>query len=159
MNGMKSLENRGILLKGATAKITSQEGGFLNFLRSLMTADLPLMKSVLTQFTKSVLIQLVLSGAGMSAADTAIQKKICGSGTTALIISDEEKEDILKSLEESGLLIKGISEMIKNEAKERKGGFISVLLETLAASILGNALARKVVIRAGEGVLRVGQNF
>ena len=124
-----------------------------------MTADLPLMKSIPTQLTKSVLIQLVLSAAGMSAADTAIQKKIYGSGTTALITSDEEKEDILKSLEESGLLIKGISEIIKNEAKERKGGFISMLLGTLAASILGNALAGKVVIRAGEGVLRAGQNF
>ena len=57
----------------------------------------------------------------MSAADAAIQNKIYGSGTTALIISNEEMEDIMKivkSLEESGLLIKGTSEKIKNETKE-----------------------------------------
>ena len=60
---------------------------------------------------------------------------------------------IVKSLEKSRLLIKGISETSKNEAKEQKGGFISMLLGTLAASILGNALAGKEVIRAGEGLI------
>ena len=92
MKVIKSLE---ILLKGATGKVTSQEGGFLNFLKILMTAGLPSMKSVLTPLSKSVLLQLGLS-AGMSAADAAIQKKICGSGSTALIISIEEMEDIMK---------------------------------------------------------------
>ena len=80
-------------------------------------------------------------------------KKIHGSGTTALIISNEEMEDIMKivkSLEELGLLIKGISETIKNEAKEQKGRFLSMLLGTLVASVLGNALAGKGLIRAGE---------
>ena len=70
-------------------------------------------------------------------------KKNYVSGITALLISNEEKEDIMKivkSLEESGLLIKVISETIKNEAKEQKGGFLSMLLGTLAASMLGNAL-------------------
>ena len=65
------------------------------------------------------------------AADAAIQKKIYGSGTTALIISNEEMEDIMKIVKlhkESGLLIKGISETIKNEAKEQKGGFLPMLL-------------------------------
>ena len=84
-----------------------------------MTAGLPLMKSVLMPLGKSVLLPLGLS-AGMSAADVAIQKKTYGSETTALITSNEEMEDmmkIVKSLEESGLLIKGISETIKNEAK------------------------------------------
>ena len=66
---------------------------------------------------------------------------------------------IVKSLEELGLLIKGISETIKNEAKEQKGRFLSMLLGTLAASILGNALAGIRVIRAGEGLIRVGQNL
>ena len=70
-----------MLLKGTTTKISSQKGGFLNFLRPLMIAGLPLMKSVLTPLSKSVLIQLRLS-AGMSAADAAIQKKIYGSGPT-----------------------------------------------------------------------------
>ena len=86
----------------------------LNFLRQLMTAGLPLMKSVLTLLAKSVFLPLGLS-AGMSAADAAIQNKIYGTGTTTLIISNEEMEDIMKidkSLEESGLLIKGISETI-----------------------------------------------
>ena len=65
---------------------------------------------------------------------------------------------IVKSFEEIGLLVKGISETIKNETR-KKGGFLSMLLGTLAASILGNALAGKGVIRAGEGTVRVGQNF
>ena len=76
MKVFKSLENfRGILLKGTTTKITSQKGRFLNFPSSLMTAGLPLMKSLLTPLAKSVLIPLVLS-AGMSAADATIQKKL-----------------------------------------------------------------------------------
>ena len=68
---IKSLKNRGILLKGATSKITSQERGRLNFLRPLVTTGLPLMKSVLTLLAKNLLLS-----AGMSAADAAIQKKI-----------------------------------------------------------------------------------
>ena len=64
---------------------------------------------------------------------------------------------IFKSLEESGLLIKGISEIIKNEAKEQKGGFFSMLLETLAASMLGSALTGRGVIRAGQGAIRAGE--
>ena len=80
----------------------------------------------------------------MSVADVTIQKKIYGSGT--LIISSEEMEDIMKivkSLEESRLLIKGVSETIKNDPKEQKGGFNSILLGTLAASILGSTLTDK----------------
>ena len=91
----------------------------------------------------------------MSEADAAIQKKIYRSGTTALIISNKEMEDIIKmikSIEESGLQMKGISERIENEAKKnktkQKGGLFSMLLGTLAASILRNALAGKGVIRA-----------
>ena len=74
------------------------------------------MKNVLNPLPKSVLIPLGLS-AGFSAADAAIQKKIYGSGSTTLIISNKEMEDIMKivkSLEKSGLLIKGISETIEN---------------------------------------------
>ena len=92
MTIIKPLENRGILFTGTTRKITSQEGGFLNFLRPFMTAGLLLMKSVLTPLAKNVLLPSGLS-AGMSAADTAIQKKIYESGTTALIISNEEMEN------------------------------------------------------------------
>ena len=113
-----------------------------------MTAPLPLMKSVLTPLAKRVLLPFGLS-AGMSAADVAIQKKIYGSGTTALIISNEDMEDIMKitkSLEESGLLVKRISETIKYETKEQKGGFLGMLLDTLGASLLGSALTGRGII-------------
>ena len=68
---IKSLENRGILLKGSTRKITSQKGGFLNFIWPLMTAGLLLIKSVLTPLAKVVLIPLGL-WAGISEADASI---------------------------------------------------------------------------------------
>ena len=126
---IKYLENRGILSKKTNRKIASQEGEFLNFLKLLMTADLPLMKSILTPLAKNVLILFELIAAVTSDA--------------ALIISNEEMEDItkiIKSFEESGLLIKEISETIKKEAKEQKDGFLPLLLGTLAASILGNTL-------------------
>ena len=92
MKVVKSLENRETSLKGTARKITSQEGGFLNFLKSLMTAGLPSTKKVLTPLAKSVLIPLVLTAAAAAAAavtPTAIQKKLFGSGATALIISNE----------------------------------------------------------------------
>ena len=73
-------------------KVTSQEGGFLNFLRPLKAAVLPLMKSVLTLLAKSVLLPFGLSAA-MSATDSAIHKKIYGSGTTALITSNKKMEN------------------------------------------------------------------
>ena len=98
----------------------------------------------------------------MSAADATIQKKIYGSGTTALIISNEEIEDmmkIVKSLEESALLMKTISEIVKNEAQKQKDRFLPMLLWILVASVLGDALTGKLVITAGEGVIRTGQNF
>ena len=82
------------------------------------------------------------------------------SSTTALIMSSEEMEDIMKivkPLEESGLLIKEISETIKNVAK-KKGRFLGLLIGTLASSFLASALTRQ-VIRAGEGVIRESQNF
>ena len=84
-----------------------------------MTAGLPLMKNVIMPSAKSVLIPLGLTAAA-PATDAAIQKKIFQSGTTALITSNEEMEDIMKmvkSLEESELLIKGFSETIKNKVK------------------------------------------
>ena len=114
MKVIKSLENKRILLKGTTRKIASQEGECLNFLKPLITTGLPLMKNVLTPLTKSFLIPLGLAVA--SATDAAVQKTIYVSGTTALIISNEEIEDVMKIvklLEESGLLINGISETIK----------------------------------------------
>ena len=68
-------------------------------------------------------------------------------------------EDILKvvkSLEDSGILLEGVSETIKNEEKEQKGGFFSMLLGTLGASLLGNTLSGKGFMRAGTVTTRVG---
>ena len=70
-------------------------------------------------------------------------------------------EDIIKmvkSLKDSGLLLKGVSETIQNEAKEQKGGFLSMLLGTLGASLLGNLLTGKGIYRAGKGkgIVRAG---
>ena len=84
-----------------------------------MTADLPLIKNVLTPLTKGVLIPLGLTAAA-SATDATIQKKIYRQGATALVISNDKMKDVMKlvkSHDESGLLIQGISESIKNEAK------------------------------------------
>ena len=83
--------------------------------------------------------------AAASPTDQAIQKQIFGSGTTALIIRNEEMEDIIKIvkwLKESGLPTRGISKTTKNEDKEEKVALLGMLLETLAASILGNEINR-----------------
>ena len=82
------------------------------------------------------------------------KKKIHGSGTTTLIISNEEMNDIIKivqALEDSNILLKRVTNTIKNETKEQKDRFISMLLGTLGASLLGNLLSGKGVVRAGAG--------
>ena len=84
------------------------------------------------------------------------------SGFTTLIVSNEEMNDIIKivkSLEESGLFIKDVSETIKNEEKEQKGRFLRMLLGTLGASLLGDLLTGKGTVRAGEGTVRAGEHF
>ena len=117
-------------------------------------------KSVIKPSAKSVLIPLGVTAAA-SAADVGICKKILGSGNrhssstlhTALIISSNEMKDIIKikkSLEESGLLLKGVTETIQNEVKEQKGGFLSMLLGTLGASLLRNLLTAKRVIATSQ---------
>ena len=161
MKVTKSLENRGSLLKGTTRKVTSQEVGSPNFLRPLMKSGLRLIKSGLTPLGKNVLLPFGWS-TGISAADAAIQKKIYGSGSTASIISNEEMEDIMKivkSFEESGLLIKGISAANKNEIKKRKGGFLTILLGALAVGMFGSALRGRGVRKAGEDTNRASENF
>ena len=79
-----------------------------------------------------------------------------GSGTTTLIILNNEMNDIIKIvklLEDSGVILKGVSETIQREAKKQRGGFLSMLLGTLGASLLGNLLTGgKGVIRSGEGI-------
>ena len=92
-----------------------------------------------------------------------LKKKMLGSEVTTLIISNDEMNDILKivkPLENSGLLLKGVSETIQHEAKEQRGGFLSMLLGTLGTSLLGDILSKglsgKGVLRAGEGTIRAG---
>ena len=71
-----------------------------------------------------------------------------------LIISNDEINNIIKivkSLEDSGLLLKGVTKTVQNEVKEQKGGFLSMLLGTLGASLLGNLLTGKGIYRAGKG--------
>ena len=106
---------------------------------------MPLIGNVLKPLDKNVLIPLGLTTAAVaSAAEVALHKKIFGSGTTTLIISNEEMNDIMKIIKplgESELLVKGVSETIENEAKIQKGGFLGILLGNLGASLLENLKA------------------
>ena len=136
-----------------------QSGGFLGRpLGPLLKIGLPLMKNGIKPLAKSVLIPLGLI-ATASVADAGIHKNILGSGTATLILSNDEMKDlirIVKSLEDSGLFLKGVCKTIQNETEEQKGGFLSMLLGTLGASLLGNILAGEGINRAGEGVIRAG---
>ena len=140
-----------------------QSGGFLGrLLGPLLKTGLPLIKNVIKPLAKSVLIPLGLTAA--ASADAGIHKKILGSGhnnNTTLIISNDEIHDIIKiikSLKNSGLLTKGVTETVQNEVKEQKGEFLSTLLGTLGASLLGDLLIDKGIYKAGKGkgVLRAG---
>ena len=133
------------LSKAQISKII-QSGGVLGKLLGLLLKNgLPLIKNVIKTLAKSVLIPLGLTAAA-SAAGAGIQKKIYSSGTTTLVISNEEMNDIMKivqALEDSKILLKGVSKTIKNEAKGQKGGFLSMLLDTLGAFLFGNLLQEK----------------
>ena len=102
--------------------------------------------------------------AATSATDAAINKKILGLGNhTTLIISNHDMQDLLKLvklLEDSGILSDGITETVKHEVKEQKCGFLSMLLGTLGASLLGDLLTKKLsgrgVTKAGKGKIRAG---
>ena len=123
-----------------------QSGGFLGkLLGPLLKTGLPLIKNVIIPLAKSVLIPLGLTAAA-SAADTGIHK-ILGSGkNTILIISNKDIDDlikIVKSLEDSCLLLNGVTESVQNDIKEQNGGFLSMFLGTLSASLLGNLLTGK----------------
>ena len=92
-------------------------------------------------------------------------KRIHASGTTTLIISNEEINDIIKivqALEDSNILLKGVTKTIKNKTKEPKGGFLNMLLGTLGAGLLVNLLSGKEIVRAGsrnkkgKGIVRAG---
>ena len=102
---------------------------------------------------KNVLAPLGLTAA-MSAIDGSIQKKIHGL-VIKLIIEEEDMKDIMKiiePLENSGILLKGVTKTIENETKEQRGRFLSMLHGTLGASLLDNLLTGgKGIVRAGEG--------
>ena len=141
--------NSSVDIKFSKARLLKmiQSGVFLDkLLGPLLKIGLPLIKSVIKPLAKSVLIPLGLTAAA-SAADAGIHKKILGSGNnTTLIISNKDMDDlikIVKSLEDSGLLLKGITESVQNEIKEQKGGFVSMLLGTLVVNLLGNLLTGK----------------
>ena len=141
------------LSKAQISKII-QSGGFLSKLFGpLLKTGLPLIKNVIKPLAKCVLIPLGLTAAA-SAADAGIHEKILGSGTTALIILNEEMNDIMKivkALKDSNILLKGVTKTIENETKEQKRGFLSMLLGALGASLLGNLLTAKGIERAGFG--------
>ena len=137
------------MTKNSIIENYQSEGLLGKLLGPLLKTGLPLMKSVIKPLANSVLIPLGLTAAA-SAADAGIHKKILGSGcpldlapphnNTTFIISNDEMDDILKivkSLENSGVILKGVSETIQHEAKEQRGGFLSMLLGTLGASLLG----------------------
>ena len=114
-----------------------QSGGFLGSLLSKLAG--PLIKVVIP-LAKNVLFPLGIT-ADASAIDARFQNKINGSGTTTLTISNEEINDIMKivqAVEDSNILWKGVTKTIKIETKEQKGGFLSMLIGTLGASLLGN---------------------
>ena len=106
-----------------------------------MKVEIPLAKKVLAPLGMTAVA---------SAIDAGIHKKIHGSGTTTLIISNKKMNGIMKivqALEDSNTVLKGVTKTIKNETKEQKGGFLSMLLGTLGASLL----AGKRIVRAGSG--------
>lgn len=106
-----------------------------------------------------MLIHLVAAG---STADAWIHKSSCNS-TAILIISNEEMRDITDIVifvEDSVILSKGVRKTKKNKAREQQGGFISMLLDTFDATLLGEifvSLAGEVIIRAGDGVIQAGR--
>ena len=144
-----------IKLSKTQIKKLIQSGGILGKLLSKLAG---LLMKVALPLAKNVLAPLGLTAA-MSAIDGSIQKKIHGSGIK-LIIEEEDIQDIIKvikELENSDILLKRVSKTIETEIKEQRGGFLSMLLGTLGASLLGNLLTGKGIMRAGDGIVRAGE--
>ena len=146
--------------KGQISKIIQSEGFLGKILGPLLKTGLSLLKSVIKP------LGLLGLTAASSAIDAGVQKKVCGSGTTTLVISNEEMHGIMKivqALEDSNILLKRVIKTIKNETKEQKGGFLTMLLGTLGASLLGDLLTKnlsgKRTVRAGEGTTRAGEGI
>ena len=154
-NAISNNSATNINLSKAQIKKIIESGTFLGKLLSNLAG--PLMKVTLP-LAKNVLAPLGLA-TSMSAIDGSIQKKIHDSGVKLIIEQNDMKDimKIIKALENSGILLKGVSKTIKNETKEQRGGFLSMLLGTLGASLLGNLLTggkRSVASRAkGESIM------
>ena len=123
-----------MLSKTQLSKMLQSEGFLGRLLGPLIRTGLPLMKSIIKPLAENVLVPLGLTAAA-STADAGIRKKILGSGhnNPTLRFSNDEMDDILKivqSLEDSRVLLRGVSETIQNEAKAQRGGFLSMLLGT-----------------------------
>ena len=140
-NAIKNNLQTDIKLSKAQISKIIQFGGFLGkIFGPLLKTELPLLKSVIKPFG------LLGLTAASSAIDAGVQKKRYGSGTSTLVISNQEMNDIMKiveALEDSNILLKGVKNTIKNETKEQKGGFLSMFLGTLGT---------KGTVRAGEGI-------
>ena len=139
-------------LKLSKAQISKmiQSGGFLGSLLSKLAVSL--MKVAIT-LAKHVLAPLGITEAA-TAIDVGIRKKTHVSATTTLIILNKEMNDMIKivqTVEDSNILLKAVTKTVKNETKEQREGFLSMLLGTLGASLLGNILAGKGIVRAGSG--------
>ena len=154
------------LSKNQISKIILSERFLGRLLEPLMKVELLLMKNVLGQFAKSMLITIRLT-TRLSALDTGVHNNILGSGTsgpsgsgtTTLIISNKEMEEIMKidkSSKDSSLLIKGVSQTID---KKQRDGLLGMLLGKLVAYLLENVIADKGVIRVNDEVRRVGEDF
>ena len=138
-----------VKLSKAQIKKLIQSGGFLGKLLSKLAG--PLMK-VAMPLAKNVLAPFGLTAA-MSAIDGSIQKKMRGEGVK-LDIEREDMNDIMEiieALENSSILLKGVTKTIEIETKEQRGGFLTMLLGTLGASLLGNLLTD------GKGIVRAGR--
>ena len=108
---------------------------------------------VAVSLAKNILALLGITVAS-SAIDVGIQKKMHGSGTTTLTVSNKEMNDIMKivqALENYNILLKGVTEIIKNETKEQHEGFLGILVVTLGSILLGNLLSGKGIVRASSG--------
>ena len=149
------------LSKTQISKIIQSRG----FLGSLLSKLLiySLMK-LAVPLANNILVPLQITAAA-SALDARIQKKIhdsgcppstmkVGSGTTTLIISNKEINEIIKMvqvLDDSNILLKGVTETIKNENKEQRGGLLGTLVGTLGSILLESLLPGKGIVRAGYG--------
>ena len=124
-----------VIVKLSKAQISKiiQLGGFSGSLLNKLAV--PLMK-VAVPLSKNILAPLGITAAA-SVIDAGIQKKIHGAGTTTLIISNEKMNVIMKilqALEDSNILLKGVTKSVKNETKEQKGGFLGTLVDTSSHS-------------------------